>query len=723
MRTQNPRFRLAATVAVTALLLPQLLPRSAMAQATPPPLRESVAPDQQGGDPPTRVGRLARLSGSVSFHAQDDEQWNPATLNFPVVQGNAFWTEPNAQAVIEISASRIAMAPGTELDVATLTDTAFQGTQSQGELYLRIRAATPDETYAVQTPRGLVTLTSPGRYGVVAGDTQSPTMVTVIEGTARVEGPGVSLDVGPNQMASVTGGDTFQGEVGPAQRDAFLTAMLASERPPQPQGVAPPPVVAAMPGGDDLAEYGAWSDSPDYGQVWYPQVAQDWVPYREGRWAYVAPWGWTWVDSAPWGFAPFHYGRWVEAGGRWGWIPGVGVGAPRPVYAPALVTFLGVGAIAGIGIGAALAGGRVGWFPLGPREPFHPWYRASDRYFRQVNVTHVANFTTVNRNVAINNFVNRRAATVVPTSAMTASRPVGSSFQRVDPALLAQARPVLGQQPLRPAPTTVGVTPVVARQLGLPPLSPSMHTIAPGPTFRAAPAGVPTGVVPGALAGRQALPTLHNPAQPNLPVAAGSVRPFTATPGLHAPAPGQIAPSDIRPEPGFAGQGAGSPDASAGQSRQRRRDAANRVARIAAVPKGAGCNVPANDTAGYPPCADLAVGRGNAAAGGPARPVAPGGCKCPAGAGVPSPAAGRRSHPVAPVVANAPPAQVFRPPPPTVAHTPPPRWLQMPHRRRCSIRRRRSSPAPRRLWLQTPHRRRCYARRHPWSPPLHHLRS
>ena len=279
-----------------------------------------------------------------------------------------------------------------------------------------------------------------------------------------------------NQTASVTGSDTFQGEVGPAQRDAFLTAMLASERPPQPQGVAPPPVVAAMPGGDDLAQYGSWSDSPEYGQVWYPQVAQDWVPYREGRWAYVAPWGWTWVDSAPWGFAPFHYGRWVEAGGRWGWIPGGGVGAPRPVYAPALVTFLGVGAVAGIGIGAALAGGRVGWLPLGPREPFRPWYRASDRYFRQVNVAHVTNFTTINRDVTINNFANRRAATVVPTSAMTASRPVGTSFQRVDPAQLAQARPVFGQQPLRPAPTTVGVTPVVARQLGLPPSSPSLRT-------------------------------------------------------------------------------------------------------------------------------------------------------------------------------------------------------------------------------------------------------
>jgi Family of unknown function (DUF6600) len=672
MRTQNPGFRLAATVAVTALLLPQVLPRSAMAQATPPPLRESVAPDQQGGDPPTRVGRLARLTGSVSFHAQDDEQWNPATLNFPVVQGNAFWTEPNAQAVIEISASRIAMAPGTELDVATLTDTAFQGTQSQGELYLRVRAATPDETYAVQTPRGLVTLTSPGRYGVVAGDTQSSTMVTVIEGTAHVEGPGVSLDIGASQMASVTGSDTFQGEVGPAQRDAFLMAMLAGERPQQPQGVAPPPVVAAMPGGDDLAEYGSWSDSPDYGQVWYPQVAQDWVPYREGRWAYVAPWGWTWVDSAPWGFAPFHYGRWVEAGGRWGWIPGVGVGVPRPVYAPALVTFLGVGAIAGIGIGAALAGGRVGWFPLGPREPFHPWYRASDRYFRQVNVTHVANFTTVNRNVAINNFVNRRAATVVPTSAMTASRPVGSSFQRVDPALLAQARPVLGQQPLRPAPTTVGVTPVVARQLGLPPLSPSMHTIAPGPTFRAAPTGVPTGVAPTALMGRQVLPTLHNPAQPNLPVAAGSVRPFTATPGLHAPAPGQIAPPDIRPEPGFAGQGAGSP-------------------MPPLVNRGNGGATPAIVSRESPqfqrapgatfqqttPPGILHAPTSPSVAGTPP-PVVPRTPSPPVIANVPPAQVFHPPPPVVahtpspPVVANAPPAQVFRPPPPTVAHTPPP---------------------------------------------------
>ena len=73
---------------------------------------------------------------------------------------------------------------------------------------------------------------------------------------------------------------------------------------------------------------------------------------------------------------------------------------------------------------------------------------------------------------------------------MTASRPVAGSFQRVDPAQLAQARPVIGQQPLRPTPTTVGVTPAVARQLNLPPPTAGLHPIAPGPAIRGTPAVV-----------------------------------------------------------------------------------------------------------------------------------------------------------------------------------------------------------------------------------------
>jgi Family of unknown function (DUF6600) len=536
MQRNTCSFRLTAMLAVSGLVLS--LPSSALAQGAPPSPPPLGAPDQQSGDPPARVGRLARISGTVSFHSQDQDQWSPAILNYPVTSGGSFWTQANAQAVLEVSASRIIMAPATELDVASLNDTAFQGTTPQGEVYLHLSPSGQAETYTLQTPRGLVTLGVPGRYGIVAGDTENPTSVTVMEGTAHVDGPGVSLDVGPDQTAGITGSDTFQGTVGSGQRDSFLTSVLASERPPP----APPAVAAAMPGVADLAQYGSWRQSPDYGQVWYPQVAPGWVPYRDGNWAYVEPWGWTWIDSEPWGFAPFHYGRWVDVGGRWAWVPGGAVSAPAAVYAPALVTFLGVGAAigVGVGIGAALSEGRIGWCPLGPREPYHPWYRASDRYYRQVNIRHVTNTTIINRNVTINNFVNRGAATVVPAAVMTASRPVAPSIQRLDPAQFAQVRPVVGQQPLRPTPSTLGVTPAVARQLNLPQTATYGQKVAPGPAIRPAPV-LPRGAAPGAIVGRQGLPALHSPTQATIPSAAGTGS-ATGAPALrNPPAPGQIA--------------------------------------------------------------------------------------------------------------------------------------------------------------------------------------
>ena len=88
-------------------------------------------------------------------------------------------------------------------------------------------------------------------------------------------------------------------------------------------------------------------------------IASDWVPYHVGHWAWIAPWGWTWVDAEPWGFAPFHYGRWAEIEGRWGWVPGPV--AVAPVYAPALVGFVGGGGF-GVAVGFGSTVG-VGWYP------------------------------------------------------------------------------------------------------------------------------------------------------------------------------------------------------------------------------------------------------------------------------------------------------------------------------------------------------------------------
>ena len=370
---RNPRlFRLTSSVAVGALLWDAAWPLAAMAQPAPPPLPPAQGqPDQNQADPPARVGRVAAITGTVSFHNAGDTQWSTASVNYPVSSGNAFWTEPSAETQLEISDSRIALAGGSEFDVYALDASGLQGVAALGETYFRLRDLAPNEMWSVQTPRGLVHLGGAGRYGIVVGTTEQPTLVTVLEGSAQIEGPGVSLQVGAGQTATISGTDSFQGSVGPAVRDAFLTERLNAERPP-PALASVPAQVAVMPGGADLYGVGSWSPAPEYGQVWYPPVSPGWVPYREGHWAYVAPWGWTWIDNAPWGFAPFHYGRWLQIDGRWGWTPGEAAVAGPPVYAPALVAFIGIGA--GVALGAALASGSIGWVPLGPREPFRPWY-------------------------------------------------------------------------------------------------------------------------------------------------------------------------------------------------------------------------------------------------------------------------------------------------------------------------------------------------------------
>jgi uncharacterized protein DUF6600 len=529
---RNPRFfRLTATVALTALLLDTVLPVAAFAQPAPPPLPPAPGqPTQNQGDPPARVGRVAGITGTVSFHNQGDTQWSPASVNYPVSSGNAFWTEPAAEAQLDVGDSRIALAGGSEFDIYTLDGNGLQGVAVQGESYVHLRGLGPDEAWSVQTPRGLVRLGGEGRYAIAVGSTDQPTLITVVEGSAQIEGPDLSLQVAAGQTATITGTDSFQGSVGPAQRDAFLTEQMNAERPaPPPPGV--PAQVAAMPGGSDLYREGSWSEAPQYGQVWYPPVQQGWVPYRQGHWAYVAPWGWTWIDNAPWGFAPFHYGRWVEIGGRWAWTPGA-VAVERPVYAPALVAFIGIGA--GVALGAALASRSIGWVPLGPREQYRPWYHASDRYVREVNVNHVTNINRTNitnNNVTINNYINRGGATSIPAAAMAGSRPVQAIARPVSAQEFAQARRIVGQQPLRPSATTAGVTPVVARQLNLAPAAVSVRS-APGPAVRGQALG------PGGAAfARPALVPAGRPIPNSAPGQAAAGAPSQVEPG-HTGAPG-----------------------------------------------------------------------------------------------------------------------------------------------------------------------------------------
>jgi hypothetical protein len=517
MRIRTRLFRLSCWLASTSLSLSAACV-PALAQPAPPP--GAAAPNANGGDPPALAGRLSELSGTVTTHAAGADQWIPASQNLPVTSGNAYWTEPQAGATIEIGDDVVVMDGGTELDVTTLDQHDFTAAEPQGAIFLGLRDLPDGQSLTINTPRGAVAITQPGEYEIVSGDTNNPTSVTVVAGDAHVTATGVDLDIRAQQSASITGDTTYQGAVGAMQQDQFLQAQLARFQPRQAPRQAPPQEVAQqvryMTGGEDLAQYGSWSQTQEYGQLWYPNnVPSDWAPYRDGHWAYIAPWGWNWVDSQPWGFAPFHYGRWINEGGRWGWMaaaPGVVYGGGYPVYAPALVGFVGVpgGLLGGIGFSVGLGAG-VGWFPLGFCDPFVPWYHVSNGYFANINRYSGVNIRNISinnyRNIEINHYANARFATVAPAGAFASGARMQGFARPLPGNMLGRVHPFEGGHlPVAPDAHTPGLSRAVAAQYHVPlPAHAAGHEGA-GPAIRSGsfgaahpalrPAGLPGNVRP-----------------------------------------------------------------------------------------------------------------------------------------------------------------------------------------------------------------------------------
>src|SRR2546428_2018252 len=386
-------------------------------------------PDGRDGDPPSRVGRLSYLSGSVSFRPGDVDDWTDATINYPLHNGDHLWTDSDARAEITVGSSAFRLAPQSAFGFLALDDRTVQVRLAQGSLNVRVRDLGENESLEIDTPSGAVTLLRSGVYRVDVDSTGDTTSVTVRRGEAEVTASGSAFPVHSEQTALVVGGDSPSYDVQNAIRSDDWEDWCASRDRRWDDSRSARYVSRGVIGYEDLDDNGDWQETRDYGAVWVPRhVATGWAPYRYGHWAWVEPWGWTWIDDASWGFAPFHYGRWVYWDGSWVWVPGHVVA--RPVYAPALVVFVG-----GRNWSLAITSGGVAgvaWVPLAPEEPYVPAYHVSNTYIRNVNVTNVnvTNINVTNINVTNINYRNRAApgaVTVVSQQTFVQSRPVGRS--------------------------------------------------------------------------------------------------------------------------------------------------------------------------------------------------------------------------------------------------------------------------------------------------------
>ncbi|MEO8727018.1 MAG: DUF6600 domain-containing protein [Acidobacteriaceae bacterium] len=411
------------------------------------PLRAQSDFGSASTDPPSRVARISYLTGTVSFEPAGESAWSDASLNYPLTTEDRLYTGQNARAELETGNLAVRMAENTDLTATDVSDQLVQLGLAQGAIEVRPFEMMSGSAVEVDTPNVAVTMNQGGNYRIETYPDQQTTVVSVRSGFAEISGNGGG---GVNQTVRSGESVRLSGPVGQVRAETLalpgtdnFDSWGASRDRNYLANDSSRYVSRYTPGYYDLNSYGDWNSAPDYGDVWYPRgVAADWVPYRDGRWVWVSPWGWTWVEQEPWGFAPFHYGRWALISNRWGWLPGPVLAEERPVYAPALVAFVGGNGF-GNGFGDG-GGGLQAWFPLGPGEIYRPWYHHSENYIRQVNVTNVRNINVTNitniTNVTNERYVNRAAVTAVPTQAFRSAQPVAAHAVKISQAQIAQAK-------------------------------------------------------------------------------------------------------------------------------------------------------------------------------------------------------------------------------------------------------------------------------------------
>ncbi len=379
-------------------------------------------------DPPGRVAFLSHSQGDVVYSPSGIDDWTRVVRNRPLIGGDRLWTDRDGRAELQIGSAAVRLGANTSFEILALDDQLAQLQLTEGVLNLSVRRLQRGQSLEIATPTLAFVIDRPGRYRIDVSPEQWLTTVVVWEGSGEAYGDRARFVVEAGEAVSFYDTSLSDYEIYGLPRDDEFDRYCRDRDRRLAQSGALRYVNDDLAGFSELDDHGRWRRIRNHGDVWFPnQVASDWAPYRDGNWVWQEPWGWTWIDNAPWGFAPSHYGRWVSVSNRWGWIPGPR--NVRPVYAPALVAFIG-----GSGWNLTLSSGRsapvVGWFPLGPREVYVPSYRASRDYFSRVNLNNTVITTTVittyyggysrgNAGYADGNYAYRRlpgAVTAVPNS-------------------------------------------------------------------------------------------------------------------------------------------------------------------------------------------------------------------------------------------------------------------------------------------------------------------
>jgi hypothetical protein len=331
-------------------------------------------------DPPAVVGRISSVQGEVTVVGEGEPA--AAILNWPVTNADHISTTRGGRTEFRVGSTAVRVDGDSDLEITDLDEDLLRLRLNYGSVIIRVKDPELLRNFELTTPQARVTLLEPGEIRVDADRTPDTSQVSVLAGSARVDGAGSSMTLAVGRRADVGMEDVRTSVAG---RDHFDIWAQTRDREAD-TAISTRYIPAEVTGYEELDRNGTWRETAEYGAVWTPRsVASDWAPYRDGQWIWRDQWGWTWIDNAPWGYAPSHYGRWVLVDRRWCWAPGRIVG--RPVWSPALVGWVGGNQLQ-VNVANRGRAPGLGWYPLGPRDHYVPPYRVSVDHERRLAWTH-----------------------------------------------------------------------------------------------------------------------------------------------------------------------------------------------------------------------------------------------------------------------------------------------------------------------------------------------
>jgi len=493
------------------------------------------------------VARLSLIRGDVTTQRGDTGEWATGAINTPLVSGDKVAAGAGARAEVQLDyADLLRLGDNAQANLVNLSRNQFQIQLASGLADYVVRKDFQASS-EIDTPNISIRPNGPGVLRILVSS-DSETEVIVRKGEADISTPQGSTTLRQGQQITVEGTDTPQYKITDAPENDSWDRWNQERDNTVRDAKAYQYTNPYYTGVQDLDGYGYWTDVPGYGQVWVPNHQNSgWSPYSDGSWTWEPYWGWTWVGYEPWGWAPYHYGRWFNYGSRWAWWPGPVTPYYRPVWAPAYVSFFGWGG-GGFGVGVGFGFGSIGWLPIGPCDPFRPWW--GGRRFSRIGYAQFGN----------RDFRRGDDRVIAPLARLGAGRVVYSNLDsmrtnaRVRAAIIrvpanefgrggARARQHVSSTELRRGSMLGGTLPVVphrqsltvGRQLSRPagPRSVATHffgraTVAPRASF-----AQEQSRIQGRLGGNvRAGASATRPATPPATPAAGNVR--TAQPGMRS---------------------------------------------------------------------------------------------------------------------------------------------------------------------------------------------